>query len=136
MQAMPVQTSVVAMAPVPQSSEYVSTIKSRRSATLQPQVDGRLTGISVKSGDHIQAGQVMMTIDPLHQQASVDAQLATERQKKAVLDYNTLQYGRQKKLFDDGIVSRDLFEQAQQAFENSRRTTSRPWPRARRRKSS
>lgn len=120
MQAMPVQTSVVAMAPVPQSSEYVSTIKSRRSATLQPQVDGRLTGISVKSGDHIQAGQVMMTIDPLHQQASVDAQLATERQKKAVLDYNTLQYGRQKKLFDDGIVSRDLFEQAQQAFENSK----------------
>jgi len=117
---MPVQTSVVAMAPVPQSSEYVSTIKSRRSATLQPQVDGRLTGISVKSGDHIQAGQVMMTIDPLHQQASVDAQLATERQKKAVLDYNTLQYGRQKKLFDDGIVSRDLFEQAQQAFENSK----------------
>jgi RND family efflux transporter MFP subunit len=120
MQAMPVQTSVVAMAPVPQSSEYVSTIKSRRSATLQPQVDGRLTGISVKSGDHIQAGQVMMTIDPLHQQASVDAQLATERQKKAVLDYNTLQSGRQKKLFDDGIVSRDLFEQAQQAFENSK----------------
>jgi len=120
MQAMPVQTSVVAMAPVPQSSEYVSTIKSRRSATLQPQVDGRLTGISVKSGDHIQAGQVMMTIDPLHQQASVDAQLATERQKKAVLYYNTLQYGRQKKLFDDGIVSRDLFEQAQQAFENSK----------------
>jgi RND family efflux transporter MFP subunit len=120
MQAMPVQTSVVAMAPVPQSSDYVATIKSRRSATLQPQVDGRLTGISVKSGDHLQAGQTMMTIDPLHQQASVDAQVATERQKKALLDYNTLQFGRQKKLFEEGIVSRDLFEQAQQAYENSK----------------
>jgi len=120
MQALPVQTSVVSLEPVPLSTEYVATIKSRRSATLQPQVDGRLTGISVKSGDHLAAGQAMMSIDPLHQQASVDAQLATERQKKAVLDYNTLQYGRQKKLFEEGIVSRDVYEQAQQAFDNSK----------------
>ena len=120
MQAMPVQTAVVSLSPVPQSTEYVATIKSRRSATLQPQVDGRLTGISVKSGDHLTAGQPMMTIDPLHQQASVDAQLATERQKKAVYDYAVIQYDRQKKLYDAGIVSRDLFDQAQQSFDNSK----------------
>jgi RND family efflux transporter MFP subunit len=120
MQAMPVQTVAVTMAPVPQSSEYVGTIKSRRSATLQPQVDGRLTGINVKSGDRVTSGQVMMTIDPLHQQASVDSQRATERQKKAVYDYSTLQLDRQKKLFEAGIISRDLFDQAQQAYDNSK----------------
>ena len=48
MQAMPVQTVAVSLAPVPQSSEYVATIKSRRSATMQPQVDGRLTEIAVR----------------------------------------------------------------------------------------
>jgi RND family efflux transporter MFP subunit len=110
----------VTLAPVPQSSEYVATIKSRRSATLQPQVDGRLTSISVRSGDRVKSGQVMMTIDPLHQQASVDAQQATERQKKAVYDYNTTQLDRQKKLFDAGIISRELFDQAQQAYDNSK----------------
>lgn len=120
MQAMPVQTAVVSMQPVPQSSEYVATIKSRRSATLQPQVDGRLTQIKVRSGDRVKSGQVMMTIDPLHQQASVDAQRATERQKKAVFDYNEREFQRQKKLFDAGIVSRDVFEQAQQAYDNSK----------------
>jgi RND family efflux transporter MFP subunit len=120
MQAMPVQTVAVTMAPVPQSNEYVGTIKSRRSATLQPQVDGRLTGITVRSGDRVKSGQVMMTIDPLHQQASVDAQQATERQKKAMYDYDTLQLDRQKKLFDAGIISRELFDQAQQAFDNSK----------------
>lgn len=120
MQAMPVQTVAVALAPVPQSSEYVSTIKSRRSATLQPQVDGRLTGITVRSGEHVKAGQLLMSIDPLHQEASVDSQRATERQKKAVYDYNTLQIDRQKKLFEAGIVSRDVFDQAQQAFDNSK----------------
>jgi RND family efflux transporter MFP subunit len=120
MQAMPVQTVAVSLAPVPQSSEYVATIKSRRSATLQPQVDGRLTQISTKSGDHVKAGQVMMAIDPLHQQAAVDSQRATERQKKALYDYNTLEIERQKKLFDAGIISRDVYEQAQQAFDNSK----------------
>jgi RND family efflux transporter MFP subunit len=120
MQAMPVQTAEVIMQPVPQSSDYVATIKSRRSATMQPQVDGRLTAIEVHSGDHVRAGQVLMTIDPLHQQAAVAAQEATERQKKAVYDYNTLEFNRQKKLFEAGIVSRDAFEQAQQAYNNSK----------------
>jgi RND family efflux transporter MFP subunit len=116
----PVQTATVAMSPVAQSSEYVATIKSRRSATLQPQVDGRLTGIAVHSGDHVNAGQTMMTIDPLHQQASVDSTQATERQKKALYDYNTSEIERQKKLFDAGITSRDVYEQAQQAFSNAK----------------
>jgi RND family efflux transporter MFP subunit len=120
MQAMPVQTVAVSLAPVPQSSEYVATIKSRRSATMQPQVDGRLTEIAVRSGDHVKSGDLLMSIDPLHQQEQVDSQRATERQKKAVLDYNTLQIGRQKKLFEAGVVSRDVFDQAQQAYDNSK----------------
>ena len=62
----------------------------------------------------------MMAVDPLHQQASVEAQRATERQKKAVFDYNSLQIDRQKKLFEAGIISRDVLEQAQQAYDNSK----------------
>jgi RND family efflux transporter MFP subunit len=120
MQAMPVQTATVTLSPVPQSNEYVATIKSRRSATLQPQVEGRLTGIRVHSGDHVSSGQEIMSIDPLHQQAAVDSARATERQKKALYDYNTLEIDRQHKLFDAGIISRDVYEQAQQAFENTK----------------
>lgn len=120
MQAMPVQTVVVALQPVPQSSEYVATIKSRRSATMQPQVAGRLTEIMVHSGDQVHAGQPLMTLDALQQQAMVNSQRATEQQKKAVYDYDTLQYNRQKKLYDAGIVSLDAYQQAQQALENSK----------------
>jgi RND family efflux transporter MFP subunit len=120
MQGLPVQTATVSLLPVPQSSEYVATIKSRRSATLQPQVDGRLTQIRVRSGDHVKAGQQLMDIDPQHQVASVDSARATERQKKALYDYNTSEIARQQKLFDAGITSRDVFEQAQQAYENAK----------------
>lgn len=120
MQGLPVQTAPVTMAPVAQSSEYVSTIKSRRSATIMPQVSGMLTQILVHSGDHVKAGQTLMLIDPRQQEAAVSAQRATERQKKALADYTTVEAERQHKLFDAGVTSRDTYEQAQQAFQNAK----------------
>jgi RND family efflux transporter MFP subunit len=110
----------VALAPVPQSSEYVATIKSRRSATLQPQVSGILTQIRVHSGDHVRAGQALMEIDPRQQAATVASARATERQKKALYDYNTVEIERQRKLFEAGVTSRDAYDQARQAFENAK----------------
>jgi RND family efflux transporter MFP subunit len=120
MQAMPVQTLSVALAPVQQSTDYVATIKSRRSVTIMPQVDGNLTQLLVKSGDHVAAGQEIMTVDPKRQQALLDAQVATERQKKALFDYNTVEIDRQRKLFAAGVTSRDTLDQAEQAYQNTR----------------
>ena len=120
MQALPVQTMTVAESPVQQTDEYVATIKSRRSATISPQVDGNLTSILVHSGDHVAAGQALMQIDPVKQQATLDAQAATEQQKLAVYQYNQLQVDRQRKLFASGIISKDALDQAEQAFANSR----------------
>jgi RND family efflux transporter MFP subunit len=120
MQAMPVQTVTVTLAPVPQVSEYVATIKSRRSATLQPQVDGRLTQIQVRSGDHLKSGQTLMKIDPQRQVTAVESARATERQKKALYDYSTREVERQRKLFEAGVTSRDANEQAQQVFDNTK----------------
>ena len=66
---MPVKTVAVSLQPVAQSSEYMATVKSRRSATILPQVNGILTKILVHSGQHVKAGQVLMEIDPRQQQA-------------------------------------------------------------------
>ncbi len=120
MQALPVQTVTVAMAPVAQSSEYVATIKSRRSTALLPQVSGQLTDIRVHSGDPVKAGQLLMEIDARQQRAMVDSLRATEQQKKALDDYDTVEVDRQRKLFEAGVTSRDAYEQAQQAFQNAK----------------
>jgi RND family efflux transporter MFP subunit len=120
MQGLPVQTISVTLAPVADSSEYVATIKSRRSATLMPQVSGTLTAIHVHSGEHVSAGAELMEIDPRQQQATVESQRATERQKKAVYDYNIVEVERQRKLFEAGVTSRDAYDQAQQAFDNAK----------------
>jgi RND family efflux transporter MFP subunit len=118
--ALPVSTKTIDLAQVPQSDEYVATIKSRRSATIQPQVDGSLTRILVKSGDHVHAGQLLMTIDPLKQQATLDQQVSTEAQKKAVYEYAQRELDRQQHLFDAGVASKQTYEQAVQAYDNSK----------------
>jgi len=118
MQGMPVKTVAVTMAPVPQTSEYVATIKSRRSATLMPQVSGALTAIKVHSGEHVKQGQTLMEIDPRVQEATVQSQLATERQKKALYDYNATEV--ERKLFEAGVTSRDTYDQAQQSYANTK----------------
>src|ERR1700736_6363348 len=115
-----VKTETINLAPVPRLDEYVATVKSRRSASIQPQVDGSLTRILVKSGDHVRAGQVLMTIDPLKQQATVDQQRSTEAQKKATLDYNLHEVERQRQLYESGVTSKQDYELAVQAYENSK----------------
>lgn len=119
-QAMPVKVTPVTLSPVPHTDTYVATIKSRRSATMQPQVDGNLTHIYVKSGDIVKAGQVLMQIDPLKQVSTVQQQQGTEAQKKAVYQYNQAEVERQRKLFEAGITSKQAYDQAVQAYENSK----------------
>src|SRR5258708_1853274 len=119
-QPLPVKTQTVNLTPVPRVDEYGATEKSRRSAGIQPQVDGSLTRILVKSGDHVRAGEALMTIDPLKQQATVDQQRSTEAQKKATYDYNTQEVERQRQLFLGGVTSKQNLDLAVQAFENSK----------------
>jgi RND family efflux transporter MFP subunit len=119
-QAMPVQVAPVTLLPVPSSDTYVATIKSRRSSTMQPQVNGNLVKIFVKSGDLVKAGQLLMRIDPLKQTATVQSQAGTQAQKKAVYDYSQIEVERQRKLYESGVVSRDAYDQATQAYQNAK----------------
>jgi multidrug efflux pump subunit AcrA (membrane-fusion protein) len=42
--------------PIEQTSEFIATVRSLRSTTVQPEVDGLVTRIFVKSGDRVRAG--------------------------------------------------------------------------------
>ena len=64
--------------------------------------------------------KLLMTIDPLKQQAIVDQQQSTEAQKKAILDYNQIDLERQNKLYQAAVASKQAYDQALQAYENSK----------------
>src|ERR1700756_4927955 len=48
---MPVQVQVVKSDTIPDTTEYLSVLKSRHSANINPQVEGRGGRVFVKSGD-------------------------------------------------------------------------------------
>lgn len=120
--AMPVRVEPVTLQPVPVSDNYVATIKSRRSATIQPQVSGNITQIFVHSGDYVHPGQRLMEIDPRQQQAIVAQQQATEQQALAIYEFNQKDIVRQRSLFSSGITSKQAFQQAEQTFNTSKAT--------------
>jgi RND family efflux transporter MFP subunit len=87
---------------------------------MQPQVDGNITKIFVKSGDIVKPGQILMQVDPLKQVATVLSQQGTEQQQKAVYQYNQADVVRQKALYDAGVISKQAYDQSVQSYQNSK----------------
>ena len=85
-QAMPVQVIVARPRPITDTTEYLALLKSRHSSIINPQVEGQVTKILVKSGDHVKAGDPLLQIDPLKQEAAVSSQEATVRLAQVSLE--------------------------------------------------
>jgi RND family efflux transporter MFP subunit len=112
-----VKTIVAQNATIPDESEYLATLKSRHSATINPQVEGSITKIFVKSGDRVAAGKSLMEIDPIKQQATLQSQTAARSAQEATLSYAKVQLDREKKLYDAGIVAKQELDQAQTTYD-------------------
>jgi RND family efflux transporter MFP subunit len=110
-----VKTLTLAPKPVARTSEFVATIHSLSSTTVQPQVEGIVTRVLVRSGDRVAAGQPIVQIDPDKQQASVASLQATRAARQADVEYARQQHARLQKLFDAGAVSKQELEQAETA---------------------
>ena len=99
--------------PVDDATEYVGTLKSLRSTAIQPQIDGQIIQIHVKSGDRVQQGAAMMQIDPRRQQAAVLSQEAERAAREANVAFARQQHQRASELFAAGAISRQELEQAE-----------------------
>ena len=73
--------------PVEQASEFIATIRSLRSSTVQPEVEGLITRIFVKSGDQVRAGAPLVQINAAKQQATVKSTEANRAGTEADVQY-------------------------------------------------
>jgi RND family efflux transporter MFP subunit len=112
----PVSLAVAQVGPIEDASEYVATLKSLQSTTIQPQAEGQITKIFVKSGDHVQASAPVAEIDSRRQQAAVSSQEAELTAREAAVSYARQQAQRIHELFDGGAVSKQEVEQADTAL--------------------
>lgn len=114
-----VRTITLAAKPVPRTSEFVAMIRSLRSTTIQPQVEGLVRRIFVKAGDRVRAGQPLVQIDPDKQQASVAAFESTRAAREADVVFARQQLERMQKLHAAGAVSQAELEQADTAHKTA-----------------
>jgi RND family efflux transporter MFP subunit len=114
-----VETTILAPAPIERTTEYLATLKSRRSTTLQPMVEGTVTRIAVRSGDRVSAGDPVLEIDSARQRASVASLESLRAAREADLSYARREAERQRSLLDAGASSAQEFEQAQTALESA-----------------
>ena len=116
---MEVKTIVLEAKPIPQSSEFVATIRSLRSTTVQPQVEGIVRQVMVRAGDRVTVGQPLIQIDPDKQQATNTVTESQRASREADFAYARQQLVRVQKLLEAGAVSRAELEQAETAHKNA-----------------
>jgi len=114
---MPVQVQIVKSTTMPDTAEYLSVLKSRHSANINPQVEGQITKIFVKSGDRVRAGQPLLQIDPLKQQATVSGQEAARAAQEANVQLAKVSYERAKRLSEAGVISKAEYDSAQSNYD-------------------
>jgi RND family efflux transporter MFP subunit len=114
-----VKTAVIQPVPISESSEYLGTLKSRHSVVLNPQVEGQITNIFVRSGDRVKAGTSLMQIDPIKQQATLGSQEASRAAQEANVHFAQIQWERAQKLFDAGVTSKQDYDQARTNLETA-----------------
>lgn len=101
---------------------------------ISPDVSGEVVELMVAEGDSVRRGQVLARIyaDILtsqrdqvaagvnQQKAQVSNSTAQLGALKATLDQTETQYNRQKKLFEEKVISKSEFEQAEQAYRSAK----------------
>lgn len=120
--AAPVQVGVQVLEPKPvaRASEYVATLRSRRSAEVRPQVEGIITRILVRSGDRVAAGRPLLQIDASRQRAALESNQASRIAQEAAVQYASQQFTRAQTLLEAGAISRQEYEQTETSLETAR----------------
>ena len=111
MPPMPVETITLAAKPVEQTSDFVASLKSRRSSTIQPEVEGFITRIAVRSGQTVGRGAVLFEIDSAPEQAALGSLQSMRPMRESDVEFARQQVERNRKLLEAGAISQREVEQ-------------------------
>jgi RND family efflux transporter MFP subunit len=111
MPPMPVEVITLAAKPVEQTSEFVASLKSRRSATINPEVEGALRNIAVRSGQNVARGALLFEIDAAPQQAALASLESTRPARESDVAFARQQVDRNITLLKAGAISQREVEQ-------------------------
>jgi RND family efflux transporter MFP subunit len=113
-QGKPLAVEVVELKPGPmrQTQDYLGTLISRTSVTVYPQATGYVQSIEVKPGQRVEAGQVLIRVDPREGRALLEGVEAQRASAQANLELAQRSLKRSEQLVREGLMSRQEYDQA------------------------
>src|SRR5437660_1373942 len=132
----PVSVTEAVMQDVPNYIDAIGKTVAREVVSIQPQVSGRILKIHFTDGGNVKKGELLFTIDTrpfeanLRQaQANVAKDLALKKQAEANLakdvaqsKYGEVEAKRFRTLVEQGVVSREQYDQAESNMESLKAT--------------
>jgi len=108
-----VKTAPLEPTSIDDASEFIATLRSLRSSTIQPEVEGIVTSILVKSGQRVSVGTPLVQINADRQRAAVSSAEANLEGTEADVQFWRQQTKRMESLLAAGAVSKAELDQAQ-----------------------
>jgi len=84
---------------------YPATLQGVQDVEIFPQVTGRIVGVEVIEGQHVQKGQTLFRIDPVPYKAAYEIALAEVGVAKSQVESARLTYESKQNLFNKDIIS-------------------------------
>jgi RND family efflux transporter MFP subunit len=106
--------------PIQDDSEFIATVRSLHSTTINPQVEGVVTKIFVKSGDTVRAGTPLVQIDPEKQAQTVRNTESQRGGREADVTYWKSQVERLQSLLKAGAISQNELDTAQHSLDSAK----------------
>ena len=108
--AHPVKIAVAQQKDIPIYVDSFGKIYSGTNVDVKSQVSGQIAKSYVKSGSPVKKGDLLYVIDPSTYQAQYDQATAALEQDQSVLKFKQDTLARNKKLYEDGLISKQDYE--------------------------
>lgn len=114
-----VRVDAATLSPDVMRASGTGEVKARVESDLSFKVSGKVINRSVSIGDHVTAGQVLATLDPVEQLADIDSAKAAVAAQEATLRMTTSVLNRRKALTQTGALSQQELDSAQQEYQSA-----------------
>jgi multidrug efflux system membrane fusion protein len=109
--AIPVTVGVVSAQDVPVLLHGIGTVQAFNTIAIKSRVDGTIVAVAFTEGQEVEAGAVLLQIDPRPYQAALNQAKAAKAKDTAQLESAQLDFERSGKLLSRGFQTQQIYDQ-------------------------
>lgn len=94
-------------------------IEPRNEVNVKPQISGIITDLYKEAGDRVEAGEVIAKVKVIPDMAQLSAAQARVRLAEVNVKQARVDYGREKTLYDKGLVAAEEYEKSKQTYDQA-----------------